>query len=207
METDERIDEVGLLVRLVDLAELDGIETLEALENAADEGRVPPIACVHHLRNGIVAEFVPQRPSTSSSHRAIGGLGFCGGGEGNDKLSPVAWFKYAPRKDLAPEIKCDPRVDYLSVELEHMRWGRVACVKLIACENLMELWEDDHDAPNIDIRKFVLRGVPVALDDFLSSSVNGQWDDDDNDDDDNEEEEEMSEGRMRTRRWAAGSMH
>jgi hypothetical protein len=29
----------------------------------------------------------------------------------------------------------------------------VACVKLIACENLMDQWEDHHDAPNVDCRK------------------------------------------------------
>ena len=48
-------------------ASLDGIETLEALEEAAEAGRVPPIACIHRLRGGVVAEFVPQHPSSYSS--------------------------------------------------------------------------------------------------------------------------------------------
>ena len=93
---------------------------------------------------------------------------FSGGGGGVDKLSAVAWFKFTPHADLSPDMRCDPTADYLSVELEHLRWGRVACVKLIACDNLMDEWEDHHDAPNVDCRKFILRGVPVALDDYLA---------------------------------------
>lgn len=148
---------------------LDSIETLEQLEEAAAAGRVPPIACVHHLRGGVVAEFVPTRPGpthwgggTTWERGGVGGRTVAGG-----NFAPVAWFKFTPRRELLPDVRYDPYSDLLVVELERLRWGRLVCVKLIACENLMEEWDDFHDAPNVDCRKVVLHGVPVTLGDYL----------------------------------------
>jgi hypothetical protein len=59
-------------------------------------------------------------------------------------MAPVAWFKFTPRGELPADVKCDPYADVLGVELARLRWGRLACVKLIACENRMDEWEDHH---------------------------------------------------------------
>ena len=40
------------------------------------------------------------------------------------------------------------------------------CVKLVACENLMREWEDDHEAPNVDVRGVYAFGARVDLDAF-----------------------------------------
>ena len=41
--------------------------------------------------------------------------------------------------------------------------GNVAVVKLIAGENLMADWQDDHPEPNIDVTSVALDGLLVQL--------------------------------------------
>jgi hypothetical protein len=53
----------------------------------------------------------------------------------------------------------------LHYRLARPRWSRAHCVKLIAPENLMREWEDDHPAPNLDFRRFAAFGALLALSD------------------------------------------
>jgi len=184
-------------------ARLRGIDTLAKLEAAARDGAVPAIAKVTTFPNGVVAEFEPPaRPrrrgarmtsstfsSTSSTRNRT-----ASGGKGADSYSdaafdpasaydafaPAVWFRFHARESLDPATRADPHRDVLHYRLARPRWSRAHCVKLIAPENLMREWEDDHPAPNLDFRRFVAFGAPLALSDhevggraFVSSAEPG----------------------------------
>ena len=162
-------------------ARLRGIDTLAKLEAAARDGAVPAIAKVTTFPNGVVAEFEPPaRPrrrgarmtsSTFSRNRtASGGKGADSDAafdpaSAYDAFAPAVWFRFHARESLDPATRADPHRDVLHYRLARPRWSRAHCVKLIAPENLMREWEDDHPAPNLDFRRFVAFGAPLALSD------------------------------------------
>lgn len=51
----------------------------------------------------------------------------------------------------------------LDIPLTRRHAGSLALVKLLDSENLMSLWHDDHEQPNIDIAAVVFRSRRVAL--------------------------------------------
>ena len=115
-------------LRNASCAALDGIDTLEALKAAAEAGRVPAIMCVHRLRGGVVAEFVPQLLALGGGAGAIRDVG----GAGSGGFTAVAWFRFTPRADLPDDVKCDPYADLLGVDLEQMRWwGSAGCMQTL----------------------------------------------------------------------------
>lgn len=131
----------------------DDIDTVEKLQAAAVEGTVPKITQIKETPNGVVAEF---EPPAKRKH----------GLDTKHAFTPVCWFKFHTRDSLEPAVKSDPQRDVLRYALQKPRWSRMHCLKLIAPENLMREWEDDHPAPNVDIRRFTLFGAEIALSDF-----------------------------------------
>ena len=152
-------------------ARLRGIDTLEKLEAAAREGSVPKIVKVTALVNGVVAEFEPPSSPSASRRGAKARFGAAGDVDGSeadavyDAFAPAVWFRFHARESLDPVTRADPRRDVLRYRLRSPRWSRAHCVKLIAPENLMREWEDDHPAPNLDFRRFAAFGASLALSD------------------------------------------
>ena len=131
----------------------DGVETFDALRTAADRGAVPPPIAAHSSAptadsaGGVYAEFEPPREIPDANDRDSRGF------------APAAWFRFDDRVEGEPS-------DTLRIALEKPRWARLMCVKLVACENLMREWEDDHEAPNVDVRGVYAFGARVDLDAF-----------------------------------------
>ena len=164
-------------------ARLRGIDTLEKLEAAAREGAVPEIARVTLFPNGVVAEFeppsspprrgrrIPGRAAASaarSAREATRDDGDDGGSDAAavyDAFAPAVWFMFNARESLDPATRADPLRDVLRYRLRSPRWSRAHCLKLIAPENLMREWEDDHPSPNMDFRRFTAFGASLALSD------------------------------------------
>jgi hypothetical protein len=144
-------------------ARLSGIDTLDKLKAAAREGKVPKIIDTQIFPNGVVVEFEPPARRRRDA-RATSGDSFdasCA----YDAFAPAVWFKFFARESLDPATRADPHRDVLRVRLAAPRWSRAHCVKLIAPENLMREWEDDHPAPNLDFRRFAAFGALLALSD------------------------------------------
>ena len=144
-------------------ARLSGIDTLDKLKAAAREGKVPKIIDTQIFPNGVVVEFEPPARRRRDA-RATSGDSFdasCA----YDAFAPAVWFKFYARESLDPATRADPHRDVLRVRLAAPRWSRAHCVKLIAPENLMREWEDDHPAPNLDFRRFAAFGALLALSD------------------------------------------
>ena len=164
-------------------ARLRSIDTLEKLEAAAREGAVPEIARVTLFPNGVVAEFeppsspprrgrrIPGRAAASaarSAREATRDDGDDGGSDAAavyDAFAPAVWFMFNARESLDPATRADPLRDVLRYRLRSPRWSRAHCLKLIAPENLMREWEDDHPSPNMDFRRFTAFGASLALSD------------------------------------------
>ena len=82
-------------------------------------------------------------------------------------FAPAAWFRFTPRSELSADARGDPETDVLRATFRRRRHGRLVLAKFIACEDLMEEWEDAHPAPNVDARRVVTTGTAVALEDFF----------------------------------------
>jgi len=131
-------------------AALKGLATLTGVLAAtrAKDSPLPAVAATHHLPYGDVVEFQPPR-----AHRRRAG-----------ELYPVAWFCFTDKR-LGPR-RGSPRGaprDLLEVRLSSVHVGTTLCVKLIASENLMDLYNDNHDSPNIDVTFVGLGGACVHL--------------------------------------------
>ena len=138
-------------VRDASCASLDGVDSLEALRRAVDAGTVPPIVATHECVGGVMVELEPPALDSPESR------GF----------APAIWFRFTPRSELAADARGDPEIDVLRATLRRRRHGRLVLAKFIACEDLMEEWEDDHPAPNVDARRVVTTGTALALEDFF----------------------------------------
>lgn len=138
-------------VRDARCASLDGVDSLEALRRAVDAGAVPPVLATHECAGGVMVEFEPPALDSPESR------GF----------APAAWFRFTPRSELSASARGDPETDVLRATFRKRRHGRLVLAKFIACEDLMEEWEDAHPAPNVDARRVVTTGTAVALEDFF----------------------------------------
>ena len=144
---------------------------------------MPEIARVTLFPNGVVAEFeppsspprrgrrIPGRAAASaarSAREATRDAGDDGGSDAAavyDAFAPAVWFMFNARESLDPAMRADPLRDVLRYRLRSPRWSRAHCLKLIAPENLMREWEDDHPSPNMDFRRFTAFGASLALSD------------------------------------------
>ena len=75
-----------------------------------------------------------------------------GGASGWDAFRPVGGFQM-------PVLADEDGFDLLDIPLSARHGGSLACVKLIASENLMDQWGDDHAEPNIDVTALEMHGV------------------------------------------------
>jgi hypothetical protein len=159
---------------------LDDIITLEALREAAQEGRLPPILRVGTTVAGVYAEFAPRPDDDDASCNPPGPW-------------PVAWFAFISRAEAATRAQADDeraaaaaedggaaggsagsgagaellddedRFDVMHIPLSARHAGNVACVTLIASENLMSDWQDDHPEPNVDVSGVAFSGALLRL--------------------------------------------
>ena len=51
----------------------------------------------------------------------------------------------------------------LTIKLKYVRAGNAVLVKLVDQENLMAAFEDEHEAPNIDVGHVIFNGTHVVL--------------------------------------------
>ena len=51
----------------------------------------------------------------------------------------------------------------LAIKLKYVRAGNGVLVKLVDQENLMAMFEDEHEAPNIDVGHVIFNGSHVVL--------------------------------------------
>lgn len=147
---------------------LDDATSLETVQDAAAAGALPRIVHVGTCHAGVWAEF-EARGRATTPHVPPGAFW------------PVAWFAFTPRAeaatraaaedaaiaaqiaaagptDVAPQLADEDRFDVMDVVLTQRHAGEIACAKLIASENLMEQWGDEHPHPNIDVAAVNLLG-------------------------------------------------
>ena len=112
--------------------------------------RSRPVLATHECAGGVMVEFEPPAripPSRVDPRRR----------RGSD----------SPRDPSSASARGDPETDVLRATFRKRRHGRLVLAKFIACEDLMEEWEDAHPAPNVDARRVVTTGTALALEDFF----------------------------------------
>lgn len=126
---------------------------------------LPEIKMVQATEVGEWVEFRSPRQDKEGRRKLRESLS-----EGTLEFWPMVWFKFRDRASIGEmenmsRANSSPldesqfeRFNTLHIPLTDPHMGNLVCVKLINQENLMSLYLDDHESPNIDLRSVVLRG-------------------------------------------------
>jgi hypothetical protein len=160
---------------------LDDVASVEALRDASQEGRLPPLLRVETTTAGTYAEFAPRREGDPPGPWPVAWFCFVSRAEAaaraqaDDERAAAAAAAAAHAADAddeeeedgggaaAAELNDEDRFDVMHMPLSARHAGNVACVKLIASENLMSDWLDDHPEPNVDVNSVAFSGALVRL--------------------------------------------
>ena len=146
------------LVRQFD--DLDSVEEVLAL--CAARGAAP-VARTDNS-SGTFVEFGPDAFGEGGRAARVGGPP-AGSATPEVRFKPVLWFRFH-RRDVAEgddDSMDDCEKDLLEVPLAWARSGNLTCVKLIACEDLMDQMDDPSENPNVDINFVRFEGAVVDV--------------------------------------------
>mmetsp|Transcript_4836 Transcript_4836/g.30745 ORF Transcript_4836/g.30745 Transcript_4836/m.30745 type:complete len:521 (+) Transcript_4836:13-1575(+) len=131
---------------------------------------LPKVEIVRTTEVGDWVEFRSPRRDRDSQRRLQGSLS-----AGTLEFWPMVWFRFRDRTSISEmesmtRASTSPldeaqfeRFNTLHIPLTEPHVGNLVCVKLIDQENLMSLYLDEHESPNIDLRSVVLHGKSCSF--------------------------------------------